>query len=148
MIKSPKGFSLRLLSLFAVFTCVAIGQDTYDDFGPQPQGAKKAAERYVANQKKYADNEDVLVLPGLVAKRQEGRVEILIESTGVTSGDATEFLVVYTESSHGYETLFWSHAKPSDIHRALEFIGLRAGGASNPAALRFWSKGARINAHV
>lgn len=148
MIKSPKGFSLRLLSLFAVFTCVAIGQDTYDDFGPQPQGAKKAAERYVANQKKYADNEDVLVLPGLVAKRQEGRVEILIESTGVTSGDATEFLVVYTESSHGYETLFWSHAKPSDIHRALEFIGLRAGGASNPAALRFWSKGARINAYV
>lgn len=148
MIKLRKIFSFPLLFLLAVFSYAAIGQDTYDDFGPQPQGAEKAAEQYAANQKKNADNNDVLVLPGLVANRQERRVDILIESTGVTSGDATEFLVVYTESSHGYEALFWSHAKPSDIHRALEFIGLRAGGASNPAALRFWSKGARINAYV
>jgi hypothetical protein len=95
-------------------------------------------------QEKYADEEGVLVLPGVVADRAANQVEVLVEATGLAAGETPEFILIDQGSSHGYEAIFWSMAKPSDIHRALEHIGLLPGGAVNPAALRFWPQGGRV----
>ncbi|MFO7822155.1 MAG: YdjY domain-containing protein [Lentisphaeria bacterium] len=122
------------------------GDDQYETYGPQPAKEEEVRKWDVANQEKYKNENDVLILPGLVANRKEKRVEVLTESTGVSGQDALEFLIVHTSSSHGYEALLWSYAKPSDIHKALEFIGLEAGGSRNPAELRFWGKGRKVTA--
>jgi len=125
-----------------------LAQDEFEDFGPQPTGAAKAKARYEANLKAHKGNADMLVLPGLVADRKERTVEVLAESTGLAAEETAEFLLIGQESSHGYEALLWSFAKPSDVHRALEFIGLKPGTPVNPAMLRFWADGDRVNLDI
>ncbi|MBT3295361.1 MAG: hypothetical protein HN919_20080 [Verrucomicrobia bacterium] len=119
-------------------------QDDYDTYGPQPTGAPQAKKQYEANLKAHKGNRDRLVLPGLVADRKERTVDVLAECTGLNEGDLAEFLLVDQGSSHGYEALLWSFAKPSDVHRALEFIGLKPGAPHNPALPRLWSDGDRV----
>lgn len=92
----------------------------------------------------YKGNADVLVLPGLVADRKRQRVEVMAEATGLSSNSIVEFLLISETSEHGYEALFVSFAKPSDIHKALEFIGMKAGAPYNPQQLRMWPKGERV----
>lgn len=115
-----------------------------DDYGPQPQKQKAAKKWTVEQTEKFDGNRDALVLPGVVADRKTKQVRVFSEITGAGSQDSIEFLILGTESSHGYEALMWSHAEPSAIHAALEFIGLSPGGARNPGELRFWSKGRNI----
>jgi len=91
-----------------------------------------------------AADADVLVLRGLRADRRRGQVEVLAESTGLNGGAAVEFLVIGARSSHGYEALLWSYARPADVHKALEFAGLRAGAPFDPEALRMLAKGDRV----
>ncbi|MDA1043746.1 MAG: YdjY domain-containing protein [Verrucomicrobia bacterium] len=136
------GLSAILLSplLFA--------QDDVDAYGPQPTGSSNAVARYAVALATYTNTPDVLVLPGLIAKRQERRIEVLSEYTGLKGGDTVEFLLIDQSSSHGYEALLWSFAKPSDIHRALMFIGLAPGAPIDPSALRFWADGDRVNLTV
>ena len=116
--------------------------------GCMPTRQADADRMYQDNIKAHAGNDEVLVLPGLVAKRQQKRVEIIAETTPVSKEEAIEFLVVDAASSHGYESFLWSYAKPSDIRRALDFIGVPAGSAYNPQALQFWSKGERMIASI
>ncbi len=97
-----------------------------------------------ANAARHKGDAEVLVLPGLVADRKRQRVEVLAESTGLSSKSIVEFLVISETSQHGYEALSVSFAKPSDIHRALEFIGMKAGAPYNPQELRMWPKGERV----
>ena len=98
--------------------------------------AKLRKKKRAEHRKAYEGNSDVLVLPGLVADRKERKVDILVEATGLAGGAVAEFLLVDQSSSHGYEALLWSFAKPSDVHAALLFIGLRPGAPYNPRALR------------
>ncbi len=126
----------------------AFAQDDFEDFGPKPTGRPRARARYEAARKEHAGNADMLVLPGLVADRKARRVEVLAEATGLNSEELAEFLLVDQDSNHGYEALLWSFAKPSDVHRALEFIGLKAGTPVDPRALRFWSDGDRVVLNV
>jgi len=88
------------------------------------------------------------VLPGLVANRKTRQVEVLAECTGLGGGTELEFLLVDQDSSHGYEALLWSYAKPGDVHKALEFIGLKPGRPYNPAAMRFWADGDPVTLSV
>jgi len=115
-----------------------------DDFTEHPTLTNEAARIYQENLNRYKNNPDVLVLPGLVANRKEKRVDVIVESTKIAANDAGEYLLVGEHSSHGYEALFWSFAKPSDLHRALEFIGLRAGTPRDPRVNRLWAKGDRV----
>jgi len=117
-------------------------------YGPRPLRETQVRERDAAALAKYADDKDTLVLPGLVAHRKERRVEVLAESTGLAGGELIEYLLVDKASSHGYEALLWSYAKPSDVHRALEFIGLKPGKPFNPHVLRFWSDGDRVHLSI
>lgn len=87
---------------------------------------------------------DVLVLPGLRADRKTRSVRILAESTGVAVGTAIEFLLIGESSGHDYEALAVSLAKPSDVHKALEFIGMKPGRAADVSKLRFRPKGERV----
>ncbi len=119
-----------------------------EHYGPRPAGQAKSLERDKAARDAHAGNPDVLVLPGLVANRKTRQVEVLAECTGLGAGTELEFLLVDKDSSHGYEALLWSHAKPSDVHKALEFIGLKPGSPFNPSALRFWADGDRVNLKV
>jgi hypothetical protein len=123
-------------------------QDDFEDYGPKPSGGAKAEAWHRATLAEHNDNTDMLVLPGLVADRKQRRVEVLAECTGLRAGEAVEFLLIDQGSSHGYEGLLWSHARPSDVHRALEFIGLKPGTPFNPAQLRFWADGDRVNISV
>ena len=134
-----------LLSLMMTVALLCGGvlhaQEDHKPYGPQPTGAVKSKTLDAEHRKAYEGNSDVLVLPGLVADRKERKVDILVEATGLAGGAVAEFLLVDQSSSHGYEALLWSFAKPSDVHAALLFIGLRPGAPYNPRALRFFSDG-------
>lgn len=125
-----------------------LAQDDPDDYGPKPTGEAKVQAKYAADLKRYAEDEDKLVLPGILADRKDRSVAIMAEATGLSAGEAIEFLLVSSKSSHGYEAMLWAHARPSDVHRALEFIGLKAGAPVNPQAMRFWASGDRISVTV
>lgn len=118
--------------------------DAAEPYGPQPAGGAEAKARHEAQLKACKGQADKLVLPGLVADRKERTVEVLAECTGLKGGDIAEFLLVDQSSERGYEALLWSYAKPSDIHRALEFIGLKAGAPFSPASYRFWPEGDKV----
>lgn len=113
-------------------------------YGPRPSREEDVRAWDEQNQKQYGENPDVLLLPGLVADRSDRRVEVRAESTGLSPSEAIEFLLIDTGSSHGYEALLWSYAKPSHVHEALEFIGLQPGDPYNPQALRFFPTGDRV----
>ena len=117
-------------------------------YGDRPKHAAGAKTAYQANLAKYQGAADVLVLPGLVADRQAKRVEVMAEATGLTAETIVEFLIIDAGSGKGYEALMWSFARPSDVHRALEFIGMTPGKPFNPPKLRFWSKGERVRVSI
>ncbi len=123
-------------------------EPTVESYGPQPTGGPKSKLQYEQNLKLYADNPDVLVLPGLVANRKELTVDVLVEATGLGGEAVAEFLLIDQNSSHGYEGLLWSFAKPSDVHAGLLFIGLSPGSPYNPKALRFFADGAAVDLFI
>lgn len=96
------------------------------------------------NQEKYKGNSDMLVLPGLLADRREKRVSFLAEATGLSKGSPIEFFLVGEASGHGYESLAVSFATPGNVQKALEFIGMPAGRASDLRKCLFWPKGERV----
>lgn len=99
---------------------------------------------YEQRRRQYADDPDMLILPGLVADRTGRTVRITCEATGMKQKDPAEFLVIAENSDHDYEAFVVSLATPSDIHKALEFIGVKPGSPANANKLRFWPKGERV----
>lgn len=129
--------------LFLPAFCMA--QETPPDgYNERPVHGAKATTEYQTNRETYGAAEHILVLPGLVADRSAKRVEVFAEATGIEPGVIVEFLLIDSASSKGYEALLWSHARPSDIHRALEFIGMQPGEPFRPGKLRFWPKAERV----
>ncbi len=132
---------ISLLCLCVIFLSSSAFSMDDDWYGPRSIGAEESAKWNEKMLAAYGDNEKFLVLPGVVADQDAARVTLLVEATGLPAGDTPEFIIVDSASSHGYESIFWSMAKPSDVGKALEFIGLESGGSINPAALRFWAQG-------
>ncbi len=85
-----------------------------------------------------------LVLPHLVADRAAKEVRIEARATGVQGHTQTEFFLIATNSGHDYEAIAVCMARPSDVHRALEFIGLQPGRPVDPEAIRLWPRGPRV----
>jgi len=140
-----------------LLTSVAVGQSVIGDptggsepavYGEHPIHTEKATKLYEAQLEKYDGNADYLVLPGLLADRKSQRIELLGEATGLEEETTVEFLLIGPKSSKGYEAMFWSHARPSDVHRALEFIGMKAGRPYHHGKLQFWPKGERVIATI
>ncbi len=113
-------------------------------YGEGPENADKAQAIFKKNKVLFKNDANVLVLPGLVARKKEKRIEVLAESTGLAPDTIVEFLLIDQSSGRGYESLLWSYACPSDIHRALVFIGVAPGKPFSPNELRFWPRGERI----
>lgn len=96
------------------------------------------------NQDKYQGSRDMLVLPGLLADRKTKQITMQAESTGLTEGSPVEFFLIGETSGHAYESLAVSFAKPGDVQKALEFIGMRTGRPVDGRKCAFWPKGERV----
>lgn len=91
-----------------------------------------------------ATESSVLELPHARADRAAREVRIEARATGIEGRTQAEFFLIATNSGHDYEAVAVSLARPSDVHRALEFIGLQPGRPIDPKALRFWPRGERV----
>ena len=114
---------------------------------PSPERAQNLAtadRQYHERLEAFTNNPDVLVLPGLIARRDAREVSVFAESAGISSGDPLEFALISEASEHDYEALAVAFAKPSAVYAALRFIGLAPGKSPDPAHLAFWPKGERV----
>ena len=115
---------------------------------PRPSQSASAQSQYKTRLKDHHTDQNKLVLPGLLADRETSTVEITVECTGLAEESIIEFLLIDQGSSHGYESMLWSYAKPSDIHRGLEFIGVQPAPPTHPAIPRHWAEGDRVTVLV
>ncbi len=121
---------------------------------PPPEGAAVTARHqanlsfvlreHERNLLSFRDRSDMLVRPGLVASRAERRIRLTAEATALSPADPVEFFLIADGSGHGYEAAALAFVKPSDLHEALEFIGVPAGQPASTRALRLWPKGERV----
>ncbi len=117
-----------------------------DESGAVTRKANKAAAEvaYRQNVKTHGASADMLVLPGLLADRKARRVIVWAEATGIEAGATAEFFLIGETSGHGYEALAVSFAKPGDVQKALEFLGLKPGRPVDYTRFQFWPKGERV----
>ena len=115
-----------------------------------PREMNKAAvqKEFETNTVAYGTNTDMLVRLGLLANRKEKWVRIMAEATALLPTSQSEFFLITENSGHDYEAIAISFAKPSDVHFALEFIGMKAGRPVNMEKYCFWPKGERVIATV
>ena len=73
-------------------------------------------------------SETLKVWPGVVADKQKGEVRLLAEAVGHRAGITAEFLLVGPLSDRAYEAAAVTVAKPGDIARAVEYLGVARGG--------------------
>ncbi|MBM3838286.1 MAG: hypothetical protein FJ398_10025 [Verrucomicrobia bacterium] len=136
---------LAVLGWLSIASPLLLQAQNADPFGIKPknhdQNKALAASRYASALKAHEGRTDVLVLPGLVADRAKRRVEVWVERSAVARNEPCEFLLLSERSDHTYETLLISFAKPSDVQRALEFLGVEPDQPFDPASLRYWPKG-------
>lgn len=128
---------------------MAAAQAQFDaPFKVRPQGHEenraRVARIHQDERRRFAGDTNRLVLPGLVADRRTRRVEVRVERSAVGPNAPCEFLVVSESSDHGYEALLIAFARPSDLHKALRFIGTEPGQSYHPPSHRFWAKGERF----
>ncbi len=137
--------SLLLLQFFAVFCAGSEPSAGQEGLSANRQAVDDLFKR---EREAHAGDPAMLVLPGLIADSKARTVTLRAESTGIRENENIEFLIIGPGSGHGYESFAVSFALPSDIHRALEFIGLQPGRPVNPGALAFWPKGERVHMTV
>ena len=135
---------LRLTAWLCLFASSLHGQaDTPCQSKPKGHGNNKEVvdRAYEANLKTRSGDTNVLILAGLVADKKARRGEVMVERTAVGPNAPCEFTVIGETSDHGCEALLISFAKPSDVHRALQFIGAALGEPFDLGSPRFWAKG-------
>lgn len=93
-------------------------------------GAIPEAERFVAD--------------GVVADRRTREVVLYALTTGLQIDEPAEFVLVGPHSAHDYEALAVTLARPSDLARAIEFIGVPRGRPALAEPLAFWPRGERL----
>lgn len=105
------------------------------------EAAKRVDEE---NQRNFGKDGDYLVRPGVLANRKEKRVKLSGRATGISEHDPVEFFAIPMDSGKDYESMSVVFARPSDVHAALEFIGMKPGRPVNYAKAHFWPKGERV----
>ena len=140
----PLFFRLHLAASLFLFASPLLAQDD-TPYKIKPKGheqnKQRVASAYELNRKNFAGDTNVLVRPGLVADKKARRVEVMVERTALGLNAPCEFTIIDETSDHGYEALLISFAKPSDVHRAIQFIGTKPGESFDPGSLRYWPKG-------
>ena len=92
-------------------------------------------------------NPDQWVRFGVIADRTAGWVRVWARPIRMEAGAPVEFLLIGPDSGHDYEALARSYAKAEDIHRALEFIGVRPGRPVDYRRYYLWPKGERVRVY-
>jgi hypothetical protein len=116
-----------------------------DEPAEKPDVAAIASKQaYEQNLNQFKDNPDYLVLPGLLANRKDKTVRLYGRATGLGAGDPMEFFIIPADSGKDYESLTVAYVKPSEVSRALEFIGMKPGRPVNYNANQYWPKGERV----
>ena len=105
------------------------------------QNRTRAATQDTQYRAAFGHDPSKMLRPGLIADRTARTVQISAETIRLNPGDPVEFPLIATTSGKDYEALAISFAAPSDIHAALEFIGLPPGKTVSPDAMRFWPRG-------
>lgn len=95
-----------------------------------------------------ATAQDRFERPGVTADKASGEIRIQAAGAQRTGDVPVEFLLIGPASGHAYEAIAVSSAKPSDIHAALEFIGLQPGRPCDSMRLQFWPEGPTVIACV
>src|SRR5882672_4122693 len=135
-------YEWAVLSTLLLLACTVVFADEPAD---KPDLALQASNQaYEQNQKQFKDNQDYLVLPGLLADRKEKTVRLYGRATGLGPGDPVEFFIIPADSGKDYESLTVAFVKPSDVDRALKFIGMKAGRPVNYTENQYWPKGERV----
>lgn len=134
------------LPRIAFFLCLATVSASIAQEAPTNRAANIA---FVQAQDKawrarYGGDSNAMIRPALLADRAKGEVRFWAEATGLTNTSPVEFFLIDLASGHDYEAAAVSFARPSDVHAALEFIGMRAGQPCDPSAMRFWPRGERV----
>ncbi len=111
--------------------------------GPGREANQEAVKRWTAAQRKDAPATRQ-VWPGVMADTEARTVTVVAEAVGLDVGGVVEFVLVGETSDRDYEALAVVLARPSDVARALEAIGLPRGRPVLPRAFRFWPKGERV----
>jgi hypothetical protein len=111
----------------------------------RPENLAQVENYYRDAQRLYGTNADFLVRYGLLACRTQRWVHAWAEATALSGNTPVEFWLIALDSGHDYEATAVSFAKPSDIHAALEFIGVRPGHPVSVRELQLWPKGERVN---
>jgi hypothetical protein len=112
--------------------------------GAGREANREAVKRWTESQLKEAPPTR-RVWPGVVADTAARTVTAVIEAVGDRGGlYPPEFIVVGESSQHDYESLAVLLAKPSDVARALEAIGMPRGRPIQPPAFHFWPRGERV----
>lgn len=134
------------LALSLMIASVAVAQEE-----PSPvdqgsyQAAKAATQKLIAEKKKqFANDPDKLVLDSLVADRKAKRVDLYGCATSLAETDPIEFFITPVSSGKDYESLVVVWAQPSEVHKALEFIGLKPGRPINFMTNHHWPRGPRV----
>jgi hypothetical protein len=109
-----------------------------------PTAKPPATESFQKLVQELGPSERYWSAPYVLADLEAREVLVWGEDTGMIPGDPLEFFVIAENSGHDYEALMISYARPSDIHQALEKIGLVPGGPVNPDVHQFWPRGDRV----
>jgi len=116
--------------------------------GSGREANREAVKRWTATQRKDAPASRQ-VWPGVAADTEARTVTVVAEAVGIRAGGyPVEFLLVGEASDRDYESLAVSLARPSDVARALEAVGLPRGRPVHPQAFRFWPRGERVTLAV
>lgn len=129
------------VALILIASSLPAQEDTLSKPKGHARNKQLAVRAHEDNLKKFARDTNILVRPGLIADRMKRRVEVMVERTALGADAPCEFTVIDETSDHGYEALLLSFAKPSDVHRAIQFIGTEPGGAFDPGSHRHWARG-------
>ncbi len=104
----------------------------------------KVEKMHVQHLKKYNGDDNILVLPGIVANRKEQWIRTWAATTELEIGETAEFLLIADNSGKDYESIAAAFCTAGNIHKALEFIGMKKGTPIDPEKMRWWSKGERV----
>ena len=92
--------------------------------------------------------ENVLEYPGVIANRTNKTVVVDAVATGLTTGEAAEFILINSKSGHDYEALAVTKALPSHIREALIFIGIQPGNAVKHYSAQFLPRGELVEVRI
>ncbi|MDA0322377.1 MAG: YdjY domain-containing protein [Verrucomicrobia bacterium] len=108
------------------------------------QNKALAESRLAKLRTEHAGDASFLFRPGLYANHASREVFVFAETAAVSVHDPIEFFLIGESSGHDYEALAISFANPSDIDRALQFIGLKPGRPIDIDSFRMWPKGDQV----